>query len=67
MATKKRFEEQFEFHKIPEFYDHYFKYSQLKQHVKSFKQRLESNSLGRIMIARIRFLEASPSLNLFQC
>ena len=34
-----RFREQFEHHKIPEFYSHYFDYDRLKDNINDFKKR----------------------------
>lgn len=38
----KNFEKQFEFHKIPEYYEAYFKYSKLKELILDFQKRAQS-------------------------
>ena len=40
--SESKFVKQLEFHKIPEYYDQYIRYSQLREYIQSFKKRTKS-------------------------
>ena len=41
--TGHKFEKQLEYHKIPEYYDQYFRYGVLKSHLRTIKTKIQSN------------------------
>jgi hypothetical protein len=47
-----KFSEQFEYHKIPEWYSEYLDYKFFKEHLKHFKEKVRGKSMLRIIISK---------------
>ena len=57
----KNFEMQFEYHKIPEYYDQYLKYGRMKQILKQYKKRMISIFLLLNPFRRVLSPKVPPS------